>query len=373
MRVMLVGGGTGGHFYPLIAIGDALIEEASSNGRRLELYYIGPEPYDPVSLQTRNISFVRCTAGKIRRYSSPLNILDGFKTLIGLFVAVLKLYIIYPDVIMSKGSYTSVPVVLAARFLRIPVVVHESDVSPGRANRLSAKFARYIGVSYRETAGEFTHTKAQVALVGVPVRREILSALNSSVGSTPSTPVILVLGGSQGAQRINELILESIEELTERYQIIHQTGKASYETVRASAAALLSSQPHAERYQAVASFDPEKLGEALHHASIVISRAGSGSIFEIAAFGKASILIPIPEDISHDQTKNAYAYARLGGATVMEQRNLTTNILTAEINRILNTPSVKAEYERAARAFFIPDGDKALAQALLGIGIEHGS
>ena len=155
MRIGLVGGGTGGHFYPLIAVAEELnVLKSSSN-----LYYFGPSPYSKEDLEKNSIKYVYCPAGKIRRYFSFQNFLDLFRSFFGVFVALWKLYITYPDVIFSKGGYTSVPILTAARLLRIPVVIHESDAVPGRANKLAKSFAKYIAISYDDVAEFFPAEK----------------------------------------------------------------------------------------------------------------------------------------------------------------------------------------------------------------------
>src|SRR3989344_3784612 len=169
MRILFVGGGTGGHFYPLIAVAEVLV----NSEKRPELYYMGPNPYQPELLTEHNIKYVSCPAGKLRLYFSIQNFFDLFRNFFGLFVAIWKLYIIYPDVVFSKGGFTSVPILLAARFLRIPIVIHESDAVPGRANKLAAPFARYIAIAYAEVAEFFPSEKT--ALVGIPLRKEVLA------------------------------------------------------------------------------------------------------------------------------------------------------------------------------------------------------
>ena len=157
-RIVLVGGGTGGHFYPLIAIAEAIRDRDQANGTATDLRYIGPKPYNQTTLDTLNISYIHCPAGKQRRYASIQNFFDKFVIMYGALVALMKLLLIYPDVIMSKGGYTSVPVILAAGFLRIPLVIHDSDAVPGKANKIATKIARYIAISY-EDAAQFFHRK----------------------------------------------------------------------------------------------------------------------------------------------------------------------------------------------------------------------
>lgn len=369
MRVMLVGGGTGGHFYPLIAIVESLIK---SDEQSPELYFIGPDPYNKELLQKYNIRFLWCPAGKRRRYFSLLNIPDFFKNILGILVALWKLFVIYPDVVMSKGGYTSVPVVVAAWLLRIPIIIHESDAVPGRANKLAKHFARYIAISYDDAAEFFPKNKT--ALIGIPIRNELRTASTTdsrmTLGITDDAPLVLVLGGSQGAERINTLILDSLDELLPSYNVIHQTGEAGHQPVVEMAQSLLKSEI-AHRYRPVPFLDASVLHSAMTVADIIISRAGSTSIHEIAMHGKPSILIPIPEEISHDQRTNAYAYARTGAATVLEEKNLTDGLLAAEISRIMSDRGMYDEMSAAARTFSSPDASEKLAGVIYEIGREH--
>ena len=373
MVIALVGGGTGGHFYPLIAVAEALNAKSQEIGKSFLLYYFGPDPYDRASLDALGITFVKVPAGKRRRYRSFLNILDSFKVLAGIIVALYKLFWLYPDVIMSKGGFTSVPILFAARILRIPIVVHESDAVVGRANKFGARAARYVAISYAESAQFFPPEKT--ALTGIPIREILLAPAppnaKESLGVDVSLPVLLVLGGSQGAERVNTLILESLDELLPAYTIIHQTGGALYEATKAAAEALITDQNLRMRYHPIGFLDAATLNVAYETASIVISRSGSTTIFETAAHAKPSILIPIPEEISHDQRTNAYAYARSGAAIVMEEGNLRDGLLAAEISRIMSNQDTYRSMATAAKAFAPRDAAGKIAKILMSIGEEH--
>ncbi len=368
-RFVLVGGGSGGHFYPLISIATELRREGVES-----LYYMGPDPYDYGILQSLGIHFVSCPAGKQRRYRSFLNVLDMFKAFWGIFVAIGKLYKIYPDVIITKGGFTSVPIILAGVLLRIPIVVHESDTRPGKANALAAKFARFVAISFEEARPYFKHTN--VVLTGIPMRDELVAPPSENayetLGLDPAFPVILVLGGSQGAERINELILGSLGKLLGEYTIVHQTGKKHFELAVLTARELIHDDTLLNRYRPVAFFDdPSILNDAYHMASLIISRAGSTSIYEIAQHGKPSLLIPIPESISHDQRTNAFAYAHAGAALVLEEANLTQNLLSSEIDRIMKNPVILTEMALKAQAFAPQNGGRAIADMALKIASEH--
>ena len=370
-RIVPVGGGSGGHFYPLIAVAERL-NDLQKQGEYLELYYMGPEPYNQDELTRNNLQFVKIPTGKRRKYFSILNFFDTFKIFFGFFFAVAKLYKIYPDVIFSKGGYTSVPVVLAAWVLRIPIMIHESDTKAGSANKLGAKFARYIAVGFDDAAKYFPEHKT--ALTGIPLRKEFLQPVANpmlQLGIPSDKPLLLVTGGSIGSERINSLILESLDDLLPQFAILHQTGKKNEEVVRQTSSELITDTSLLAHYFVKGTLTGHEMHLAQSAASIIISRAGTGTIFEIAQKGKPSILIPIPEDISHDQRTNAYAYARSGAASVLEESNLTDGLLTAEITRIMSNTATYKEMSDAAIAFAGGDAAVTITNTLVGITQEH--
>lgn len=370
MRIGFVGGGTGGHFYPLIAVA----EELRTKMPDLELYYFGPDPYKKELLDSHTITFVYCPAGKLRRYFSIQNFFDAFRGFFGIFVALWKLFVIYPDVIFSKGSYTAVPVLIAARFLRIPVVIHESDSKPGRANKLAKKFARYIAISYDDAAQFFPPEKT--ALIGIPLRREVTTINQNphlALGIPNDKPLIYVTGGSLGAERINNIILRTLGDLLPYFRIFHQVGETNLEELRAAAKNLLTDNPLAQNYYIVGSVPAPTVSLLLDAATLIITRAGSTTLSEIAVHGKPSIVIPIPEEVSHDQRSNAYAYARTGAAAVIEEKNLTSHLLTSEIRSIIMDQTKYTTMAQAALALAMPDAAAKVADILVSIGNEHGS
>lgn len=369
VHIMLVGGGTGGHFFPLMSIADALREIAPNTHIR----YIGPDRYDATSLTTRGIEYTWCPAGKRRRYASFNNIIDIGKIFLGFFVALCKLYYYYPDVVISKGGYTSVPVVLAAAFLNIPIVVHESDSVLGSANRLGARFARVLFVAYEHM--QTAYPQIPTEYVGVPVLKELLLPMSEqaphAIGVTNDLPILLVLGGSQGAEYVNTLVLESLDELLPHFNIIHQTGKDHFDITVLTAKQLIIDAELLEHYHPTPFIDAATLNAAYHAAALVISRAGSTSIHEIAIHGKPSIIIPIPESVSHDQRSNAYAYARVSGAVVMEQGNLTDNLLQGEIERIMQNTDLYTSMVEGAHRFARTDAATRIANFVNELASDH--
>ncbi len=375
MKILFTGGGTGGHFYPIIAVAEALNDAVRE--RKLlepELIFAAPDPYDTEMLYANNIKFVATSAGKIRNYTSILNFFDYFKTGWGVFRSVLRIFFLYPDVVFGKGGYASFPTLLAAKLFRIPVVIHESDIEPGKVNAWAGKFAQKIAVSWPEAASFFPADR--VAQTGNPIRKSILVPAREGAFEfftmDKDLPVLFVTGASQGAQAINDVVLQALPQLLEKYQVIHQTGEANFKDVEGRAKVVLATSTNAKRYQAFPYMNDLQMRMAAGAASVVISRAGS-TIFEIASWGVPSILIPIPRPTSHDQEGNAFAYARTGAAVVIEQNNLTPGLLVSEVGRILGDEAVKHKMSSAAKNFARPDAAALIANALLDIALSHES
>jgi len=376
MKILFSGGGSGGHFYPIIAIAEAIYERSKDKKLIIpKLYFMAPAPYSPRALFDADIEFIPVPAGKIRRYFSLLNITDLFKTLYGIIEAILSMYKIYPDVVFGKGGYASFPALFAARLLRIPVVIHESDSRPGRVNAWAAKFARKIAISYPEAAEHFKiKDKSRIAFTGLPIRKEIRDPLQNGAREflqlEEGTPVIVILGGSQGSQTINDVLMDALPDLVKRYQVIHQTGRGNIEVVKQTMSVVLKDNENAYRYHPFDYLNDLALRMVGGVADVVISRAGS-TIFEIASWGVPSIIIPLSKEVSHDQTENAFSYARTGACTVMEEHNLGAHILISEIDNIVNNRSISERMRQSTKQFSHPDAAAKIADVILEIGLEH--
>jgi UDP-N-acetylglucosamine--N-acetylmuramyl-(pentapeptide) pyrophosphoryl-undecaprenol N-acetylglucosamine transferase len=377
MKILFSGGATGGHFYPIIAISEALYDRTKEKKILTpKLYFMAPTKYNPRALFDNDIEYVAVPSGKVRRYFSLLNITDLFKTAYGACSALFKIYSIYPDVVFGKGGYGSFPALFAARLLRIPVVIHESDSNPGRVNAWAGKFAKKIAVAYPEAANYFNKVgkPGRVAFTGMPVRKEIRDPLSNGARELlqleEGTPTIVIFGGSQGSQKINDAILDALPDLVSRYQVIHQTGRANLESVKMTAGVVLKDNPNAYRYHPYDYMNDLSLRMCGGIADVIISRAGS-TIFEIAAWGVPSIIIPLPPEVSHDQTENAFSYARAGACTVIEEYNLAGHILASEIDNIVKNKAITDRMRASAKQFSHPDAALKIAEVLLEIGLEH--
>ncbi len=374
MKILFTGGGTGGHFYPIIAVIEALevlIEEERLVG--IEFIFMSDSPYDADVLLKQDVRFIQVKTGKMRRYFSIKNILDAFKTAGGLGGAFWSMYREFPDVVFGKGGYASFPALFAARILGIPVMIHESDAVPGRVNQWAAKFAKRIAISFPESVKYFPAEKT--ALTGNPVRREV-------AGSTPEEakevfqletglPTLFIYTGSQGSKNVNDNILDIAPELVKFVQVIHQCGKNNIQEVQARLSVALEKSQFKSRYHAVGYMDDIALRNASSVASIIVSRAGASSIFEIAAWGIPSIIIPLINSAQDHQRENAYSYARTGAAEVIEEANLTPHLLLSEIKRLLESKKRLEAMKEATKNFAQPKAARKIARELLSLALEH--
>ena len=376
LRIVLTGGGSGGHVYPLLSIVEELRRIAVEKRIFLELYYLGPSDSWSELLRNEHVQIQNLSSGKIRRYFSAQNILDVPRFFIGTLQALWKLYWIMPNLIFSKGGTGALPVVLAGRFYRIPVMIHESDATPGLTNLISSRFAARIAVSFDRAQNYFRESKT--AWVGTPVRVKLLEdvptkeSAKQELGFDPARPLTLVLGGSQGSRRVNEFIVLNLEGLLKMTQVFHQTGKENYaeveRLVRAALAGFGEKTGELMRYEPVGYFG-ENLKYALAAADLVIARAGSTTIFEIAAFGKPSVLIPLREAANDHQRVNAYEYAKGGAAAVIEEENLLPGIFLNQVREALTNKNLANKMRAAANRFFRPDAAEVIAKEIIRLTV----
>lgn len=364
MRIVLTGGGTGGHLFPLVTVAEKIKEKKFDT----EFLFIGPDGKMENEIMAKyKIPIKNIQVGKMRRYFSFINFVDFFKVIIGIFQSLWILLKYMPDAIFSKGGYASFPVVFVGWLYQIPILIHDSDATPGLANFILGKFADRVAVSYPEAEREFPAD--QVVLTGNPIRADITSGdaqrAREFFHLSPERKIIFVWGGSQGAKIINEKIVNLLPDLLKKYQIIHQTGENNFEEAKKRAGELGVKAGH-EGYYPVA-FIGDELKDILAVSDLVISRAGANSISEIAANSKPAIIIPIEKSANNHQRMNAYSVARTGGCIVLEENNLGENLLLNRINQVMDDNSLQAKLSENIKKFYHPDAAERLADGILGI------
>lgn len=365
MRILFTGGGTGGHVFPLVAIARE-IRKIYPN-KNLEFYYLGPkDELSLIYLSQEDFIIKTIISGKIRRYFSFENFVDIlFKIPIGFLQSFFALIKIKPDLVFSKGGSGSISVTWAARILGIPVFLHESDSVPGLSNQQTSKWAKKVFVSFPKTK---YFDAEKTILVGNPIRKEVLGGDEKTAGElfdlTFTKPIFLIMGGSQGAEAINDFVLRVLNDLLKNYEIIHVCGANNENQVRAESQVVID-KSLGKYYHLVGFLDEEKIKQAYKVADIIISRSGSGSIFEIAASGKPSILIPLPSASFNHQAENAYTYSQTGAAIMIEQENLTPNLFIEKIELLFLHPEKIEEMKTAALSFSKPLAASAIAREIL--------
>ena len=369
MKILFTGGGTGGHIFPIIAIVREI--RKFSPKKRLDFYYIGPQDeFNKLLLSQEDIKVKEISAGKIRRYltfkSFFQNIYDIFvKNPAGLISSFFYIFFLAPDLIFSKGGFGSIPSSIAGWILRVPIFLHEADAAPGLANRFLARVSIELFISFRKTP---FFSERRMLLVGNPIRRELLTGSKEKAKQffnlTGEKPVVLVMGGSQGAQRINDKILDILPSLLKEFELIHQTGERNFRQVKEGAKVMISKDLE-KYYHPFGFLKEQELKKAYAACDFVISRAGAGSIFEIAALGKPSILVPLPESAQGHQLKNAYTYAMEGAALVLEEENFTPHFFLEKLKYLFSRPKELEKMRKAAKEFSKPLAAKIIAAYLL--------
>lgn len=325
-RIVLTGGGTAGHVTPNIALLPRLKELG------YDIHYIGS--YDGIErklIEQCDIPFYGISSGKLRRYFDWKNFSDPFKVIKGYAQARALLRKLKPDVVFSKGGFVSVPVVLAAKHRKIPAIIHESDISPGLANKLAIPNAYKVCCNFPETLKYLPSDKA--VLTGSPIRQELLSG-NRLNGLTycqfkPGKPVVMVVGGSSGSQFINEVVRSLLPDLLKDYQVLHLCGKGHLDNAW-------------ENTEGYAQFEyaNKELSDMFALADVVISRAGANAICELLALRKPNILIPLSANASRgDQILNAHSFERQGFSIVIEEENLNNVVLLNAIQELFKNRS----------------------------------
>jgi UDP-N-acetylglucosamine--N-acetylmuramyl-(pentapeptide) pyrophosphoryl-undecaprenol N-acetylglucosamine transferase len=322
-RIVLTGGGTAGHVTPNLA----LVPHLQKLG--YEIHYIGS--YNGIEkklVETKDIPYHGIASGKLRRYVDVKNLSDPFRVIKGVGQATKLIRKLKPDIVFSKGGFVTVPVIMGAKLNKVPSIIHESDMTPGLANKISIPFATKICTTFAETIKHLPPEKA--VLTGTPIREEILQGNKekglSICGFNNNKPVLLMTGGSLGAVRINEALRNSLDTILQKHQLVHLCGKNN----------LNNDLQNIKGYKQF-EYVNDEMAHLLAMSDVVISRSGANIISELLALKKPHILIPLPAAASRgDQILNAASFEKHGYSYVLNEEDMTTNNIIKAINTVYN-------------------------------------
>jgi len=368
MRVLISGGGTGGHIYPALAVATQL-----QNTHHADILYLGSDDgLETEIIPAAGLRLAVIKAGKLRRYLCWQAITGVARIPVGMAQALTIVHRFRPDVAFTSGGYVAVPAGLAARINSVPLLMHQQDVPPNLSNKLLAPLATRISLSFRDSVQHFPAGKT--LLLGNPVRQAILDIRQtapqqsrSELGFMPDVPLVLVTGGSQGARHLNRVVCHALPELLKTCQILHISGQKLLQETRELSKQTLAhlDAETQQRYQLVP-YMSEQMPLALQAADLVICRAGAATLSELAVLGKPSILVPLPPTIgSSPQETNAATFARAQAAEVIRNDDLKPDMLLARVNSILTQPACLQSMVDALKAFAKPDATQAIVATIL--------
>lgn len=351
MKILLTGGGSAGHVMPHLA----LLPYFKAAGD--DLYYIGSKSgIEKTLIEKEGIPYKGIASGKLRRYIDFKNLTDIFRVVFGTLQATFYIRRLKPQVLFSKGGFVSVPVAIGAYLNRVPVIIHESDMTPGLANKIALKFCKKVCTTFEETLKYLPKEKA--IHTGSPIRSALLegdrAAGLSMCGFREEKPVILLTGGSLGARALNDTLRASLNNLLKDFNVIHLCGKGHIDS------SLLNRQGYVQ-YE----FIGDQLADLFAATDLVIARAGSNTITEVAALALPNILIPLPASQSRgDQILNAKAYEQAGYSFLLNEEDLTSTTLEAAVHQVYDH---RHTYINAMRTSGQVNGTKAILDVIHGV------
>ena len=390
VRILVTGGGTGGHVSPALAVIGAIREIAPASGRQPVFRYVGSENGIESRLaREAGLSFVGVQTGKLRRSSRPLGVLsranfaDLFRLPVGTIQAARAVAGFRPDVVLATGGYVAVPPVIAAFLLRVPILIHEQTVQIGLANRIAARFATRIALTFEGALEELPpKLRSRAFVTGNPVRPAIFAgdreAAPARFGFAPEedgrVPCIYVTGGAQGARVLNRAVEEALPDLLTLTRVIHQCGKQpegteqDFDRLQARAAAL----PEAlqRRYYLTRFVEQDTIGDAFALADLVVGRSGAGTVTEVSAVGKPTVFVPLVPTGGDEQTRNAMRSVDAGAAVILPNQWCDGPHLLAEVRALLSAPERLRKMAEAARTLARPNAARELAEATLALAAD---
>jgi UDP-N-acetylglucosamine--N-acetylmuramyl-(pentapeptide) pyrophosphoryl-undecaprenol N-acetylglucosamine transferase len=373
--MIVTGGGTGGHTYPALTTVTTLQDRLAATGTAPELLWVGVADGLEAKIAARNgIPFQAITTGKLRRSPNPRelarNVADAFRIPLGVGQAVLTVARTRPAVVLSTGGYVSVPIGLAARLFRVPYLLHEQTLILGLANRILARVATRILLSHEASLDHLPpRARLRAVVTGNPIRPAVLQGNPAkglaAYGLDPALPLVLVTGGASGAQQINRMLAGALPELLPHCQIVHQCGSLNYAEMQQVAGGL---PPQLARRYRVVDFIHNELPDLLAAAAIVVARSGAGTVAELTALGKASVLIPYPHAAGDEQRLTARHLAQQGAAIMLDGAEATPDRLRDTVTSLLTDPHRRAALAQAATAHGRPGAaDQVVSEILTAV------
>jgi len=378
MKIIFTGGGTAGHIFPGLAVIEQL-QKMQTDGSKIEFGWIGANKANERSIvETRGVPFYHIPTGKLRRYFSLRNAIDFFKVIGGIIKSIWLLLKLKPDMIFSKGGFVAVPPCVAAKFLRIPVVIHESDFSPGLTTKITSKFAAKIFVSYRDTITMFSaNLQSRCIYAGNSVREIFYTAsaeegkriLNFKVDAeNANKKILLVIGGSLGAKQINDLVQKNIVALCENFFVVHQLGAVNFSQHAEIETALEQKAPKLYACYKAFDFIGAEMPYILAAADIVVSRAGANSLWEIISRNKPCVLIPLSTGSSRgDQAENAAFFEKANCAAVLDGENASAENFLKTVLEISNNETKRQEMIAATKNILPEPAAQKIAEAIFNL------
>lgn len=367
----MTGGGTAGHISPALAL-IATLRELEPDA---QFQYIGSRTgMERKQVEAAGVPFVAVSTGKLRRYFSLQNLADWFRVPLGVVQSLAAIRHFAPDVVLATGGYVAVPPVVAAGLLKIPVLIHEQTTQIGLANRICARFANRIALSWDAAFQALEpNLRARAWVAGSPVRPQIFGGVAARAVehfglSDEFLPVVYITGGSLGARTINRAVEECLPELTQITRVIHQCGAQENESERdfdrLTRARLLLPEPLQRRY-ALTPFVKDELRDVLSLCDLVVGRAGAGTVTELCAIGKAALYVPLVPTGGDEQTKNALMAQGVGAARVLKQSDCDGPHLLEEVRALLGDKSALKRMEENAKTLAKPNAAREIARAVL--------
>jgi UDP-N-acetylglucosamine--N-acetylmuramyl-(pentapeptide) pyrophosphoryl-undecaprenol N-acetylglucosamine transferase len=368
LRIAISGGGSGGHTSAAVGIVQALVEAGAD--KRLILWIGSSKGIEGKVAERESIPFKTISVGKLRRYWSIENLVDVPRIIKGTCQSFLILRRYRPSIVVGTGGFVSVPVVVAARLLKIPIVVHEQTIVPGLANRIASRFASVVLIAFQESATYFRAKKVEV--VGNPLRSELRhrqtdrAAALEKLGLDPSFPLLYVTGGAQGANAINKAVADALPELLSKWQIIHQCGDKpmAYGESYLNEVARELDRDRCRHY-VVKPYIGAEIVDVFAASDVLLSRSGAATINEITRLGLPSILVPYPLSVANEQERLARRLEEAGAALVIEQTNLNKESLLTALEKL--GKEEREAMKKRALALAPQNVEERITQAILGM------